>query len=73
MASSQYLADLNRANYSVADAHLFVISNWAGWVNFDLAPYTKIASYRERIAARVPVQSALKAEGLIPGLNSPPN
>src|SRR5262249_8040563 len=26
------------ADYSVADAHLFVISNWAGWVNFDLSP-----------------------------------
>lgn len=60
------------ANYSVADAHLFVISNWAGWVNFDLSPYPNVTSFRTRIGARISVRSALKAEGLIPWPNSPP-
>jgi glutathione S-transferase len=60
-------------DYSVADAHLFVISNWADWVNFDLSTYTSVASYRERISSRIPVRSALQAEGLIPWPNSPPS
>jgi glutathione S-transferase len=59
-------------NYSVADAHFFVVSNWASWVNFDLSPYTNVASYRERIGERAAVRSALEAEGLIPWPNSPP-
>jgi len=53
-------------DYSVADAHLFVISNWAGWVNFDLSPYRNVVSYRNRIGLRPAVRSALEAEGLIP-------
>jgi glutathione S-transferase len=59
-------------DYSVADAHLFVVSNWAGWVNFDLSPYANVASYRERIGGRIAVRAALEAEGLIPWPSSPP-
>ena len=59
-------------DYSVADAHLFVVSNWAGWVNFDLSPYTNVISYRKRIGARVAVRAALEAEGLVPWPSSPP-
>jgi glutathione S-transferase len=70
LKSNEYLMG---PNYSVVDAHLFVISNWAGWVNFDLSPYTSIASYRRRIGERAAVHSALKAEGLIPWPSSPPN
>jgi glutathione S-transferase len=61
------------STYSVADAYFFVISNWASWVNFDLAPYASIVSYRERIGARIAVRSALKAEGLIPWPKVPPD
>jgi glutathione S-transferase len=67
--SNEYLMG---RNYSVADAHFFVVSSWAGWVNFDLSPYTNIASYRERIGERAAVRSALEAEGLIPWPSSPP-
>jgi len=67
--SNEYLMG---RNYSVADAHFFVVSSWAGWVNFDLSPYTNIASYRERIGERAAVRSALGAEGLIPWPSSPP-
>src|SRR5262249_58985731 len=35
-------------DYSVADAHFFVVSNWASWVRFDLSPYANVASYRTR-------------------------
>ncbi len=59
-------------DYSIADAHLFVVSNWAGWVNFDLSPYPNVTSYRGRIGARAAVQAALKAEGLVPWPISPP-
>jgi glutathione S-transferase len=52
-------------DFSVADAHLFVISNWASHVAFDLAPYQFVASFRTRIAARPAVQAAMKAEGLV--------
>jgi glutathione S-transferase len=59
-------------DYSVADAHFFVVSNWSSWVKFDLSPYANIASYRERIRGRIAVRAALEAEGLIPWPNSPP-
>jgi glutathione S-transferase len=59
-------------DYSIADAHFFVVSNWATWVNFDLSPYTNVASCRKRIAGRPAVRAALEAEGLIPWPNSPP-
>ena len=53
-------------NYTVADAHLFVISNWASRVAFDLAPYPNLVSYRTRIAERPAVVAAIKSEGLVP-------
>jgi glutathione S-transferase len=59
-------------DYSVADVHFFVVSNWANWVNFDLSPYRNILSYRERIGGRAAVRSALKTEGLVPWPSSPP-
>jgi glutathione S-transferase len=58
--------------YSLADAHFFVVSNWASWVNFDLAPYANVVSHRERISSRPAVRAALEAEGLVPWPNSPP-
>ena len=69
LGSNEYLMG---RNYSIADAYFFVVSNWASWVNFDLSPYTNIASYRERIGERAAVRSALEAEGLIPWPNSHP-
>ena len=69
LGSNDYLMG---RNYSIADAYFFVVSNWASWVNFDLSPYTNIASYRERIGERAAVRSALEAEGLIPWPNSHP-
>jgi glutathione S-transferase len=59
-------------DYSVADAHLFVVSNWASWVNFDLSPYANVVSLRARVRARAAVRSAMEAERLIPWPSSPP-
>jgi glutathione S-transferase len=58
--------------YSLADAHLFVVSNWASWMNFDLSPYANVVSLRKRISARAAVRAALEAEGLVPWPSSPP-
>ena len=53
-------------DYSVVDAHLFVVSNWAGWVEFDLSPHSAVLAHRRRIGSRPEVVAALKAEGLVP-------
>jgi glutathione S-transferase len=56
LASSEYLMG---RDYSVADAYLFVVSNWAGWVDFDLSPYSAVLAHRQRIGARPEVVVAL--------------
>ncbi len=38
LSSTEYLMG---PDYSVADAHFFVVSNWASWVDFDLSPYAQ--------------------------------
>lgn len=51
--------------FSVADAYLFVITNWAGLVKFDLDGFPHLKAFQQRIGARPAVQQALRAEGLI--------
>lgn len=53
------------SDYSVADAYLFTVTNWAKPMAIDLAPYPNLLAWRERVAARPAVQAAMKAEGLI--------
>ena len=69
LLSNKYLMG---REYSVADAHLFVLSNWANWVNFDLSPYPAILAFRERVRTRPAVIAALKTEGLYPWPASQP-
>ena len=52
-------------NFTVADAYLFTVTNWAGTVKFDLAPFPNVRAFQERIGARPAVKAAMKAEGLI--------
>ncbi len=52
-------------DFSVADAYLFVVTNWAKPMNVDLSGLTNLLAFRERMAARPGVQAAMKAEGLI--------
>jgi glutathione S-transferase len=52
-------------DFSVADAYLFVVTNWAKPMNVDLSGYPNLLAFRERMAARPGVQAAMKAEGLI--------
>jgi glutathione S-transferase len=63
LASREHLLD---TGYSVADAHCFVITSWANWVDVDLSPYPALRAHHRRIGARAAVQAALSAEGMVP-------
>lgn len=52
-------------DFSVADAYVFVILNWSGFINFDLSPWPKVQSYIDRIKNRHSVVKAMTREGLI--------
>jgi glutathione S-transferase len=69
LATSAYLLG---SRYSIADAHLFVVSNWTAWVDVDLSPYANLVAFRQRVGARAAVRSALAAEGLDPWPRSRP-
>jgi glutathione S-transferase len=53
--------------FTVADAYLFTVLNWAGHVKLDLSPWPVLKAYHQRVAARPAVHAALVAEGLIKG------
>jgi glutathione S-transferase len=55
---------LTGEHFSVADAYLFTVTNWASRTGVDLSPYTHLAALRARIAQRPGVQAAMKVEGL---------
>jgi glutathione S-transferase len=52
------------AHFTVADAYLFVMTKWAGFMKIDLAPWARLEAYAEQVAARPKVHEALKEEGL---------
>ena len=56
---------LMRDGFSVADAYLFVVTGWCGFVGIDLHQWPALSAYRARIGARPAVQAALAAEGLL--------
>lgn len=62
LARNDYL--LGRA-FTVVDAYLFTVLNWARPTNIDLSGYPHIEAYRARILSRPAVQDAMRAEGLI--------
>lgn len=51
--------------FSVADAYIFVLSNWANFQGIDLKAWPNLAKYVDRIIARPATQAAMQAEGLI--------
>ena len=62
LAKSAHIAG---ERFSVADALLFVVLNWAQYVALDLAPWPALQAYLLQIAARPAVKAAMQAEGLI--------
>ena len=51
--------------FSIADAYLFTILNWAPMLKVDLAPWPALQQFQARVAARPAVHAALVAEGLV--------
>jgi len=52
-------------SFSVPDAYLFTVTNWAPRVGVDLSDQPNVQAFMARMAARLVVQEAMKAEGLI--------
>ena len=51
-------------SFSVADAYLFTVLSWTGFVKVDITPWPSLAAFVERMKARPGVHAALAAEGL---------
>jgi glutathione S-transferase len=62
LAGKQYLMG---DQFTVADAYLFTVTNWAPYVALDISGLPNLLAYRARVAARPAVIAAMKAEGLI--------
>ncbi len=52
-------------HFTVADAYLFTVTNWAKVVGLDLSEFPALLGFQKRVAARPAVQNAMMAEGLI--------
>ncbi len=61
LATREYVAG---DSFSVADAYLFTLTNWARGAKLDLAPYPNVLAYRKRVGDRDAVKKAMKHEGL---------
>jgi glutathione S-transferase len=53
------------ANFTAADAYLFVMLTWANHLKIDLAPYSNLHVFFAKVFARPKVHAAMKAEGLV--------
>lgn len=58
-------AYLTGDSFTVADAYLFVVTNWTKFVGIDISGLKHLGAFMGRVAARPAVQAALKAEGLL--------
>lgn len=56
---------LTGKSFSVADAYLFTIVNWAPMLSIDISPWPNVAEFQKRVASRPAVHKTLQAEGLI--------
>jgi len=51
--------------FSVADAYLFTVTNWARIVELDLSDFPALGDFQKRVAKRPAVLQAMQAEGLV--------
>jgi glutathione S-transferase len=51
--------------FTVADAYLFVVTNWARSTRVDLSDYANLLAFQKRVAERPAVRTAMVAEGLL--------
>ena len=51
--------------FTIADAYLFVVTNWSGHLKVDLTPFPALRQFQARVAARPKVHAAMKAERLV--------
>lgn len=58
-------AYLLESGFSIADAYLFVVAGWSGFVGIDLNKWPAIVAFRERVQDRTSVREAMRAEGLL--------
>lgn len=52
-------------SYTLPDAYLFTVLQWARGLKIDLAPFPNVAAYLEKIRVRPAVEAAMRAEGLV--------
>ena len=52
-------------SFTVPDAYLFTVTNWAKHVGLDLSKFANLQAFMARMSARPAVQAALEAEGLV--------
>lgn len=50
--------------FTVADAYLFTVTNWAGFLKLDLSDLPNVRAFQQRIAERPAVRAAMEREGL---------
>ncbi len=48
--------------FSVADAYLFTVTRWAGYLKIDLTEFRNLMAFQERVGKRPAVQAAIGAE-----------
>lgn len=51
--------------FTIADAYLFVVTNWTNFVGIELKAWPKLSAFQARVQARPHTQAAMKAEGLL--------
>ncbi len=62
LAKHPYLAG---NEFTVADAYLFVVTNWTDMLGVDTAPYPALRAFMQRMRSRPAVLQALREEGLL--------
>ena len=53
---------LTGGDFTIADAYLYTVTSWSGYLKVDLSAYPHLAAYMKRIAARPAVAQTLAAE-----------